>query len=143
MGSELLLVDPYKKENQKEKEFKEAVMSSMGWKFTESVTMNGNDCVINLENFEQGLFNFILVIGLPGSGKGTFGRELSKKYNCGPSKITYYCGRVLEFIKKNKKIRDIFSEINDLMHECLKEYDDNNNNEPHYIKIKENTEVEE
>ena len=25
----------------------------------------------------------------------------------------------------------------------LKEYDDNNNNEPHYIKIKENTEVEE
>lgn len=70
-------------------------------------------------------------------------KELSEKYNCGPSKITYYCGRVVEFIKKNKKVRDIFSEINDLMHECLKEYDDNNNNEPHYIKIKENTEVEE
>ena len=62
-------------------------------------------------------------------------KELSEKYNCGPSKITYYCGRVVEFIKKNKKVRDIFSEINDLMHECLKEYDDNNNNEPHYIKI--------
>ena len=103
MGSELHGVDPYKKEKQKEKEFKEAVMSSMGWKFTESVTMNGNDCVINLENFEQGLFNFILVIGLPGSGKGTFGRKLSDKYNAIHLELDIFdqCGNMTdEEIKK-------------------------------------------
>lgn len=49
---------------------------------TENVEINPDgDTIINLQNFENGLFNFILVIGLPGSGKGCFGREISKKYN--------------------------------------------------------------
>ena len=54
-------------------------------------------------------------------------KELAAKYNCGPSKITYYCARVINFIKTNKKIKSIFSEINELMHECLAERDMNNN----------------
>lgn len=48
---------------------------------TETVeTSATGDTIINLQNFESGLFNFILVIGLPGSGKGTIGREIAKKY---------------------------------------------------------------
>ena len=50
-------------------------------RLTESVEITPKgDTVINLQNFENGLFNFILVIGLPGSGKGCFGREVSAKY---------------------------------------------------------------
>ena len=71
-------------------------------------------------------------------------KELADKYNCGPSKITYYCSRVINFIKTNKKIKSIFTEINELMHECMAEKDLNNNdNDPYYINIKENTDIEE
>ena len=71
-------------------------------------------------------------------------KELATKYNCGASKITYYCSRVLNYIKNNRKIKSIFSEINELMHECMSERDQNDNEqEPYYIKISEDTSVEE
>ena len=71
-------------------------------------------------------------------------KELATKYKCGPSKITYYCHRVLEYIRKNKSIRDKFSEINDLMNECLLEREANDKDmEPYYISTNENNYVEE
>lgn len=50
-------------------------------------------------------------------------KEIAKKYNVANSNVTYYCQKVNFFIKKNKKIRDIFSELYDLMKESLNEKD--------------------
>ena len=81
------------KESVEEMKRKDPVFAS---KFTESVEMTGTDCVINLDNFERGLYNFVLVIGLPGSGKGTFGRKLSEKYGAVHLEIDIFdqCGNM-------------------------------------------------
>ena len=44
-------------------------------------SLDGTDYVLNLDQFETGTFNFIFCIGLPGSGKGTFGRKLHEEYD--------------------------------------------------------------
>lgn len=49
--------------------------------YMEDNSLDGTDYVLNLDQFETGTFNFIFCIGLPGSGKGTFGRKLSEKFN--------------------------------------------------------------
>lgn len=81
MGSEIPIKDTLAKSAQAATPVKESFETPVE-KLTESVEINPDgDTIINLQNFENGLFNFILVIGLPGSGKGCFGREISKKYN--------------------------------------------------------------
>lgn len=81
MGSEIPIKDTLAKSTQATTPVKESFETPVE-KLTESVEINPDgDTIINLQNFENGLFNFILVIGLPGSGKGCFGREISKKYN--------------------------------------------------------------
>ena len=81
MGSEIPIKDTLAKPTQPAAPVKESFETPVE-KLTESVEINPDgDTIINLQNFENGLFNFILVIGLPGSGKGCFGREISKKYN--------------------------------------------------------------
>lgn len=81
MGSEIPIKDTLAKSTQAATPIKESFETPVE-KLTESVEINPDgDTIINLQNFENGLFNFILVIGLPGSGKGCFGREISKKYN--------------------------------------------------------------
>lgn len=81
MGSEIPIKDTLAKSTQAATPVKESFETPVE-KLTENVEINPDgDTIINLQNFENGLFNFILVIGLPGSGKGCFGREISKKYN--------------------------------------------------------------
>ena len=78
-ASDIKISDPIKKSSAAAPvtEFTEANSKIL----TETVeTTATGDTVINLQNFESGLFNFILVIGLPGSGKGCIGREIAKKY---------------------------------------------------------------
>ena len=50
-------------------------------------------------------------------------KEIAKKYDVVNSNVTYYCQKVNFFIKKNKKILRIFSELYDLMKESLNEKD--------------------
>lgn len=50
-------------------------------------------------------------------------KEIAKKYNVANSNITYYCQKVNFFIKKNKKILDMFSELYDLLKESINEKD--------------------
>ena len=98
MGANLPVKDPYAKKKAK-KPIKESVDPELYQKmYTESVTLDKDDTCINLENFESGLFNFLLVIGLPGSGKGCLGRELSKKYNAEHLELDAFdqCGNMSE-----------------------------------------------
>ena len=99
MGAKLPVKDPYAKKGNKNKPIKESVsLDIFNQLYTESVTLNEDDTVINLENFESGLYNFLLVIGLPGSGKGCIGRELAKKYNANHLEIDVFdqCGNMSE-----------------------------------------------
>lgn len=80
VGNGITVLDTLAKKKPPVKPVKEAT-EIKGLILTETVeTTPSGDTVINLQNFENGLFNFILVIGLPGSGKGCIGREIAKKY---------------------------------------------------------------
>lgn len=94
MGSTVRIKDPL----QKAKAKNESVEVQLDYTPSNNLHMDGTDCVINLENFEQGLFNFILVIGLPGSGKGTFGRKLAEKYGAIHIELDIFdqCGNMTE-----------------------------------------------
>lgn len=50
-------------------------------------------------------------------------KEIAKKYNVANSNITYYCQKVNMFIKKNKKLNDMFKELYELLKESLNEKD--------------------
>lgn len=50
-------------------------------------------------------------------------KEIAEKYKIVNSNVTYYCQKVNFFIKKNKKLKEIFSELYDLMKESLNEKD--------------------
>lgn len=50
-------------------------------------------------------------------------KEIAKKYNVANSNITYYCQKVNFFIKKNKKILDMFSELYELVKESINDKD--------------------
>lgn len=82
----------------KKKPVKEAVEVEIDDIPKNSIRMDGVDCVINLDNFENGLYNFVLVIGLPGSGKGTFGRKLVEKYDAIHIELDVFdqCGNMTE-----------------------------------------------
>lgn len=60
--------------------------------------------------------------GLNGYEKLT-NKELSKKYNIGPSNITYYLYKVNSYIRKDPKMFKLINEINELMKECLNDID--------------------
>lgn len=78
-ASEVKISDPIKKSSAAAPTKESTIVNPK--LLTETVeTSATGDTIINLQNFESGLFNFILVIGLPGSGKGTIGREIAKKY---------------------------------------------------------------
>ena len=65
-------------------------------------------------------------------------KDIAKKYNVANSNITYYCQKVNFFIKKNKKILDMFSELYELVKESINEKD--REDEPIHKVIKiENT----
>ena len=46
----------------------------------ESITFSNNDLYYNIDKFENGNSNVLLVTGLSGSGKSTMGKQLSNKY---------------------------------------------------------------
>ena len=94
MGRSIPIRDPLAKK----KPVKEAVEVEIENIPKNSIHMDGVDCVINLDNFENGLYNFVLVIGLPGSGKGTFGRKLVEQYNAIHIELDVFdqCGNMTE-----------------------------------------------
>jgi len=55
--------------------------------------------------------------------KKLMNKQIAKKYNVANSNITYYCQKVNFFIKKNKKLMKLFSELYDLLKESLNEKD--------------------
>ena len=50
--------------------------------YTENVIIDRDDLYINMDKFESGKCNVILVTGFSGSGKSTLGREMVSKYKC-------------------------------------------------------------
>jgi DNA-directed RNA polymerase specialized sigma subunit len=50
-------------------------------------------------------------------------KEIAKKYNVANSNVTYYCQKVNQFIKKNKKILDMFTELYELLKESINDHD--------------------
>ena len=50
-------------------------------------------------------------------------KELAQKYNVASSNVTYYCQKVNFFIKKNKKILDMFKELYELVKESINQKD--------------------
>ena len=55
--------------------------------------------------------------------KKLMNKEIAKKYNVANSNITYYCQKVNNFIRKNKKILDLFSELYEILKESINEKD--------------------
>lgn len=49
---------------------------------TENLIFNRNDLYYNLEKFESGKSNVLLITGFSGSGKSTLANQLSSKYKC-------------------------------------------------------------
>ena len=50
--------------------------------YTENVIIDRDDLSINMDKFESGKCNVILVTGFSGSGKSTLGEEMVSKYKC-------------------------------------------------------------
>ena len=50
--------------------------------YTENVIIDRDDLYINMDKFESGKCNVILVTGFSGSGKSTLGEEMVSKYKC-------------------------------------------------------------
>ena len=50
--------------------------------YTENVIIDRDDLYINMDKFESGKYNVILVTGFSGSGKSTLGKEMVAKYKC-------------------------------------------------------------
>ena len=50
--------------------------------YTENVIIDRDDLYINMDKFESGKCNVILVTGFSGSGKSTLGKEMVAKYKC-------------------------------------------------------------
>lgn len=50
--------------------------------YTENVIIDRDDLYINMDKFESGKCNVILVTGFSGSGKTTLGKEMVAKYKC-------------------------------------------------------------
>ena len=50
--------------------------------YTENVIIDRDDLYINMDKFESGKCNVILVTGFSGSGKSTLGKEMVSKYKC-------------------------------------------------------------
>lgn len=67
--------------------------------------------------------------------KKLMNKEIAKKYNVANSNITYYCQKVNFFIKKNKKILDMFSELYELVKESINEKDHEDEQYSKVIKI--------
>lgn len=49
---------------------------------TENLILNKKDLCVNIDKFENGEKNVMLITGFSGSGKSTLASELAKKYNC-------------------------------------------------------------
>lgn len=49
---------------------------------TENLILNKKDLCVNIDKFENGEKNVLLITGFSGSGKSTLADELAKKYNC-------------------------------------------------------------
>lgn len=50
--------------------------------YTENVIIDRDDLYINMDKFESGKCNIILITGFTGSGKSTLGEEMVSKYKC-------------------------------------------------------------
>ena len=70
--------------------------------------------------------------------KKLMNKEIAKKYNVANSNITYYCHKVNSFIKKNKKILNMFSELYELLKESINDKDKEDDLIYHTIKHEEN-----
>ena len=71
-------------------------------------------------------------------------KQLAEKYKIKPSQVTYYCFRVRNYIMTNKKILDKFKDVYELMKECQNDADRmNNDGEPMYVHVTENTSIPE
>jgi len=55
--------------------------------------------------------------------KKLMNKDIAKKYNVANSNITYYCQKVNNFIRKNKKILGLFNELYELLKESINEKD--------------------
>ena len=51
-------------------------------KINENLIFNNNDLEINLNKFESGESNILLITGFSGSGKSTLAKQLANNYNC-------------------------------------------------------------
>ena len=59
-------------------------------KCNENILFNKKDLVSNLDKFESGESNILLVTGFPGSGKTYLAAELAEKYNCNHFQLDYF-----------------------------------------------------
>ena len=50
-------------------------------------------------------------------------KEIAKKYNVANSNITYYCQKVNNFIRKDKKMNALFVELYELIKESINDKD--------------------
>lgn len=70
---------------------------------------------------------------------GTFGHEkekkqdIAKKYNVSKSNITYYIFKVKEFLTKDPKASKLIGELNELMHECRHDWDQEENDDIYVV----------
>ena len=66
--------------------------------FNENLVFNKKDLEINLDKFESGEKNILLITGFSGSGKSTLAKSLSSKYKCANYELDclnfYYSGMV-------------------------------------------------
>ena len=50
--------------------------------YVENMVIDHEDLYINMDKFESGKCNIILITGFTGSGKSTLGEEMVKKFKC-------------------------------------------------------------
>lgn len=72
----------------------------------ESFIFNKNDIEINLDKFESGESNVLLITGFPGSGKTTLANKLVEKYDCEYYQLDYLLAYLNGEINKETAIED-------------------------------------
>ena len=95
------------------------------------------------KNFDKKTMDiFYAARGLNGHKKVS-NKDLAKKYKCAPSQITYFCNKVVNFILTNKQVKNLLTNVYELMKECQNDIERNTHEGPYYINTKQNISLDE